>query len=720
MRSTELPVAVPIALLYQQAALHEHLKHALGELGARVVYDAPAASFDRARLAASGARVVVVNLDPEVEEELEHLYALLEDDSLNVIFNDAEVSSQLEGWDQARWARHLAAKILGIGDTNPPRPAGAEAVAVRVRAAGPDRPGSAAPDLGFDLMGAEFDRALHADTAASLSRERAQLTTNDEPVPAELIDPERKFERAPDPAKADAPTLELPRPTLGDDRPTLKLPRVAAVPEPAATEPAIEDDAFSTLSLDIAPAEAGLTDRVVDTLDGDADELAATLDAIGFDLDAPLGAVADSDADSESIELATDAAADDEFAGAFGAFDVSGLDETPSPDQRDAAPPPGLDELLLGLPKTGDDARTADAPAAPARAAAPAARAPAAASRLSLADATETEPAAPAGGRPAADLSRFDLSHLSLAPLEGEEPVPVPAGRAQFRIDTADRRPVTPPPASDAPRAVSSGPEPPASDEFDLGALDFEPLAEPVGTSIGTDAGLAVEEFGDQDLTAASGDADLFAGFERLLGGEADAEAAPAPARALRCWVLGGSIGGPDAVREFLAQVPADADVVFLLAQHMGADFVDLMVQQLARATALGVRLAADGTRARPGEVIVVPLSGRLLLAPDGQMRIAAGGEPGPYSPSIDQVLHDVADRFGADSGAIIFSGMAQDAVDGARYLAGRGGQVWAQDPATCVISSMVDGAVEAGVVSVVAAPAELGRRFVHEVLGRA
>jgi two-component system chemotaxis response regulator CheB/chemosensory pili system protein ChpB (putative protein-glutamate methylesterase) len=49
-----------------------------------------------------------------------------------------------------------------------------------------------------------------------------------------------------------------------------------------------------------------------------------------------------------------------------------------------------------------------------------------------------------------------------------------------------------------------------------------------------------------------------------------------------------------------------------------------------------------------------------------------------------------------------------------------RGGTIWVQDPATCVISSMVDGAQEAGVVSFVGSPAELAQEFIAEMARRA
>ncbi|MFZ1837540.1 MAG: hypothetical protein WAU20_02285, partial [Dokdonella sp.] len=122
---------MPIALLSQAGDSGRHLRDALAASGTPIVYECQAAEFDREALEQSGARVVVVNLDPEVEAHLDDVYALLDDDRYNVIFNEAQVSSQLSGWEQARWARHLAAKILGSSDADPPRPEGAEPVPQR-------------------------------------------------------------------------------------------------------------------------------------------------------------------------------------------------------------------------------------------------------------------------------------------------------------------------------------------------------------------------------------------------------------------------------------------------------------------------------------------------------------------------------------------------------------------------------------------------------------
>jgi chemosensory pili system protein ChpB (putative protein-glutamate methylesterase) len=193
-----------------------------------------------------------------------------------------------------------------------------------------------------------------------------------------------------------------------------------------------------------------------------------------------------------------------------------------------------------------------------------------------------------------------------------------------------------------------------------------------------------------------------------------DGSAAVKPIR--RVFVLGASIGGPEAVREFLSALPARFPALFVLAQHMGAEFLELMAAQLAKATPLTVRAPGHGERVAHGEVLVVPTTHRMLIDDSGVVQLAHLPEASPYTPSIDLIVRDVADRFGAQATLIIFSGMAHDAIEGAKHLAAKGGQVWVQDPDTCVISSMVDGARDAGVVSFTGSPAELAKQTVAAI----
>jgi two-component system chemotaxis response regulator CheB/chemosensory pili system protein ChpB (putative protein-glutamate methylesterase) len=133
------------------------------------------------------------------------------------------------------------------------------------------------------------------------------------------------------------------------------------------------------------------------------------------------------------------------------------------------------------------------------------------------------------------------------------------------------------------------------------------------------------------------------------------------------------------------------------------------MAQQLDRVSPLRVHLASHGRALSEGEVLIAPVGKRLKIDDKGAVNLAEEAGATAYSPSIDQVLTDSLQRFGADRLlVIIFSGMANDAVAGSRQLAAAGVPIWAQDPASCVISSMVDGVVAAKVVSFIGTPEQL------------
>lgn len=119
--------ATAVALLFDDAELGGHLRDALRERGARIVHEGPLASVNRQVLQSAGAEVVVINLDDDVVDDLDGFYDIIDGDHPRVVFNDAQASRRLDGWDRARWARHLAAKVMAQGDLDPPRPADAPA-----------------------------------------------------------------------------------------------------------------------------------------------------------------------------------------------------------------------------------------------------------------------------------------------------------------------------------------------------------------------------------------------------------------------------------------------------------------------------------------------------------------------------------------------------------------------------------------------------------------
>jgi two-component system chemotaxis response regulator CheB/chemosensory pili system protein ChpB (putative protein-glutamate methylesterase) len=167
-----------LALFFDDAELGSHLRAALSEHGAQIAHEGPLSSFDETKLRQSGVDVLVVNLDDAVDDAtLNRIYGLSESGDIPVVFNDAQASRKLEGWDRARWARHLAAKALDSGSIDPPRPDNAreiEAPVAHEELASEPEPSTFADHPAADLPGDDLP-LVHDESAPDSETLAAEL-----------------------------------------------------------------------------------------------------------------------------------------------------------------------------------------------------------------------------------------------------------------------------------------------------------------------------------------------------------------------------------------------------------------------------------------------------------------------------------------------------------------------------------------------------------------
>lgn len=178
--------AVPaVALLFDDAGLGEQLRSALQERGARIVHEGTLKDLSRELLSSVDADVLVVNLDDEDDSALDRLDETLDGDRPRVVFNDAQASRRLEGWDRARWARHLAMKVLAIGDADPPRPPAPAEVVTESLAAAAIVVEPMTADTGADNLDAAprvDEEARQAAVSETLAAELEALLASDTPT----------------------------------------------------------------------------------------------------------------------------------------------------------------------------------------------------------------------------------------------------------------------------------------------------------------------------------------------------------------------------------------------------------------------------------------------------------------------------------------------------------------------------------------------------------
>jgi chemosensory pili system protein ChpB (putative protein-glutamate methylesterase) len=108
-----------VVVLARPGAARERTQAAVVQAGAEVaaLLD-PSAAFE-ADVRAQDPDVLLVILDPVVEQALDRFDGVLGDPAIEVMFEDADVAARREGWEAARWARHLNAKLYGHHDVLP-------------------------------------------------------------------------------------------------------------------------------------------------------------------------------------------------------------------------------------------------------------------------------------------------------------------------------------------------------------------------------------------------------------------------------------------------------------------------------------------------------------------------------------------------------------------------------------------------------------------------
>lgn len=732
MRGTPMSTEIRVALVFEQAEGVEALKAALANAGVQIAAECRASAMDAKAILGSGADAIVVNLDADLADLLDEVTDALDASERPVIYNDPTASSDLSGWDRARWMRHLSAKLKGNNDVTPPPPPGAEAIPVPMARKTAVPPAAAVYTAAIAVEVPEVSLDLAAEA------ESFPIT----PVEVDLM--EVSF----------APPAE-PEPEPGPADPTDNFDGILDLSfEPALDLPGDEGGDLGELSLAELDMELTLDDAqapAADSLLSDTIELPIEPERTSASSDALT--IGDDIADLDALFDMPPLDASDNTSS--GSDQLSSLDELDSlfssaPDDQRAPP------SIIETSELNDlDAMFKDFEASQS---------------ASNTTSDEEAKAAPDQSRGVRDFTAL-TENLSWSLEEVEEPEPAASKRAvdeatfEWRLEGGPAPKVVEPAPAPARKPEPPAPSVPADLEASLALADFslmdldedqgvsttppqETLANDFDTldfsaidlDLGddgaatpssktsaseTELGFAELDFDlSLDVDDATVSADL-AGSESRELDELDTLFAPAqsaPVHGLnlpdlnRLFVLGASIGGPEAIKAFLSRIPANIAASFMVAQHMGAEFLEMMAAQLDVATKLSVRYPKAGERLRHGEVVVAPASEQVCIDDTGHLQFSSMSAATPYNPSIDQLVRDATDRFGDQVTLILFSGMGTDAIEGGRYLSERGGQVWAQDRASCVIATMIDAAKSQGIVKFEGSPQALAERVLESL----
>ncbi len=162
---------------------------------------------------------------------------------------------------------------------------------------------------------------------------------------------------------------------------------------------------------------------------------------------------------------------------------------------------------------------------------------------------------------------------------------------------------------------------------------------------------------------------------------------------------IGASTGGTEAIRRVITEFPATMPGV-VIVQHMPAGFTRMFADRLNQLCAREVKEAENGDRIMPGRVLIAPGEKQMRVVRSGgqyQVRCEAGEKVSGHCPSVDVLMHSVAQQVGANAVGAMLTGMGADGADGMLAMRRAGARNLAQDEASCVVFGMPKVAFERG-----------------------
>lgn len=177
------------------------------------------------------------------------------------------------------------------------------------------------------------------------------------------------------------------------------------------------------------------------------------------------------------------------------------------------------------------------------------------------------------------------------------------------------------------------------------------------------------------------------------------------------CIAMGSSTGGIPAIYEVIRNLDPSLDCPVFVTQHLPQAFMTFFARQLASLTDRHVKVAEHGETVAPNHIYVAPGDAHLVCRKEGKKIVIdhlqeySGTR---YCPSVDAMFESVAQAYGADAIGLVFSGMGNDGVNGARHLAKCKATIFVQDAESSVVWGMPGAVAREGLATAILQPSQI------------
>ncbi|MFU8830721.1 MAG: chemotaxis protein CheB [Wenzhouxiangella sp.] len=174
---------------------------------------------------------------------------------------------------------------------------------------------------------------------------------------------------------------------------------------------------------------------------------------------------------------------------------------------------------------------------------------------------------------------------------------------------------------------------------------------------------------------------------------------------------IGASAGGLEPLEEFMAHIPADSGLAYVVVQHLAPTAKTQLSELLQRVTSLAVHEARQGESIKPNCVYVIPPNTEIRVVKD-HLQLARPTEPRGLRLPINVLFSSLASARGENAIAVVLSGMGSDGTLGLQAVRAVGGLTAVQTPESAQFDSMPKSAIAAGCADILDTAAALPERI--------
>ena len=176
---------------------------------------------------------------------------------------------------------------------------------------------------------------------------------------------------------------------------------------------------------------------------------------------------------------------------------------------------------------------------------------------------------------------------------------------------------------------------------------------------------------------------------------------------------IGASAGGLQALKQFMAAVPRDSGLAYVVVMHLPSDRESHLADLLQPHASIPVTQVADNTALEPNHAYIIPPDCN-LSAVDSHLRLTPLEKNRGSRAPVDHFFRTMAESLDGQAVAVVLTGTGSDGALGVRRVRERGGFVVVQDPTEAEFDGMPRSAIDSGAVDIVLPLEEIPQRILE------